>query len=290
MKSLKKLKTALTLSTLFGLSSASADTIDLVSFVPFAKGAPALLVKTFEESSREAGYSLSGKIVGTCSESLARWEKSKGPAAILMTDATQLTGKKDNVNCMPQLNDDNQVAVLQAGTAYYFCSKPGYVVPTGKDITLGWISMYPIGPIYNELNNNTTNRKFKYVGFKNSGAVLAGVVNGDVDMGYVSVGVATPAIKAGSVECQYSNKNDGSTKTVKDLIGRDSNVLEVLGKPRWLIMTKNIPESDLNKIRNELFKREGKLNKFSDVKTKLDSSDKQDYWKRNQLKSDLSNS
>lgn len=289
MTSLKKFKNVLALSALFGLSSASADTIDLVSFIPFAKGAPALLVKTFEESSRQVGYSVSGKIVGTCSESLARWEQSKGPAAILMTDATQLTGKKDNVNCMPNLNDTNQVPVLQAGTAYYFCSKPGYVVPTGKEITLGWISMYPIDAIYSELNNNSINRKFKYVGFKNSGAVLAGVVNGDVDMGYVSVGVATPAITAGSVECQYSNKNDGTTKTVKDLIGRDSSVLEILGKPRWLIMTKNIPESDLNKIRNELFQREGKLNKFSDVKTKLNISDKKDYWNRNQIKSDLSN-
>lgn len=282
-----KLKYAATLLATLFIGSASAETIKLISVSPF-NGPVGQIVKAMNESVNQVGYSINPNLAGSCAESLYKFENANGPFAILMTDSTARLGKKSNVNCLPNVADNGHVPLLQVGVSYYICSKPGFTLPKDRDITLGWISIYPIESIYQELNNNTTGYKFKYVGFKGSSGVMQGVVNGDVDLGYIAVTVADPAIKAGSIECHYSNKNDGSTKTVADLIGRKNHTLDVLGKPRWLIMAKNVKESDIEKIKQSLSEAESLLNKqkFSDVKINLNADDKKDFWARNIRKSD----
>lgn len=282
-----KLKHALAFVFATLVGSASAETIKLISVSPF-NGPVGQIVKAMNESVNKIGYDISPNLAGSCAESLYKFENATGPFAILMTDSTARLGKKSNVNCLPDVADKNHVPVIQVGVSYYICSRPGFTLPKDRDITLGWISIYPIESIYSELNNNTTGYKFKYVGFKGSSGVMQGVVNGDVDLGYVAVTVADPAIKAGSIECHYSNKNDGSTKTIADLIGRKDHTLDVLAKPRWIVMVKNIDQNSVDKIKTSLTEAAASLNKqkFSDVKVNLTDQDKQDFWKRNISKSD----
>jgi hypothetical protein len=226
-------------------------------------------------------------LAGSCAESLNKFENATEPFAILMTDSTARLGKKSNVNCMPDVADKNHVPLIQAGVSYYVCGRPGFTLPKDRDITFGAISLLPIKSVFSELNNNTTGYKFKYVGFKGSSGVMQGVVNGDVDLGVIAVTVADPAIKVGSVECHYSNKNDGTTKTIADLLGRKDHTLDVLIKPRWMVMVKNLDQNSVEKIKNSLTKASESLNKqkFSDVKLNLTESDKQDFWARNITKS-----
>jgi len=162
------------------------------------KASPASVVaKNFEKAVGE------GRIeffqAGNCEEAEKKFNSSQSAVMIYNADVG-IAGKSKNLAC-PLAAKPAQTVFI--GKSYLrVCTKAGSTMPIQKARTMGAASVILSPGLIRDYNSNGMNlRGVPYGGSKD---VLAALISGDVDFGFVASAIADPAVTAGQISCPFS--------------------------------------------------------------------------------------
>jgi hypothetical protein len=196
------------LVTVLTLWSITASAFD-IEIIPAStlKGPAGNIINAIGDLSKSAGFNIIPKQMGSCGEAVEYFNTTKNPAGINWSVNMYKNSAETKQNCIVNFADAKPIAA--SWVTYDVCVRKDFVLEPGKTYTLGNGKANPGISITEHLSNNKKNIKFKNVTFEGSVQTVAGLVNKDIDVGYIATGNAAPAIKAGSIQCLYST---GSSK------------------------------------------------------------------------------
>ena len=196
------------LVTVLTLWSITASAFD-IEIIPAStlKGPAGNIINAIGDLSKNAGFNIIPKQMGSCGEAVEYFNTTKNPAGINWSVNMYKNSAETKQNCIVNFADAKPIAA--SWVTYDVCVRKDFVLEPGKTYTLGNGKANPGISITEHLSNNKKNIKFKNVTFEGSVQTVAGLVNKDIDVGYIATGNAAPAIKAGSIQCLYST---GSSK------------------------------------------------------------------------------
>jgi hypothetical protein len=162
------------------------------------KASPASVVaKNFEKAVGE------GRIeffqAGNCEEAEKKFNGNQSAVMIYNADVG-IAAKSKNLAC-PLTAKPAQTVFI--GKSYLrVCTKAGSSTPIQKARTMGAASVILSPGLIRDYNSNGMNlRGVPYGGSKD---VLAALISGDVDFGFVASAIADPAVAAGQISCPFT--------------------------------------------------------------------------------------
>jgi hypothetical protein len=138
----------------------------------------------------------------SCRDAMAIAEKE--PSVLLVPNDIYLQAQRLGQECSPKLTPSK---ILITSDAYFdICKKPGSDKTfNSPNVTVGRASVHPIKEWEYDFNKRNST-SVKGVAFSGSKTVLAAVLNGDADWGFIAREIAEPAIKEGRIECPYNTE------------------------------------------------------------------------------------
>lgn len=185
---------------------AMAQKIELVPTSTLG-GPQGLVANAVIDLSKPAGLEITAIQKNSCGEAVDYFENANGPVAIIWSDSMIKNTVVTKQNCIINFEKASAVAVTYA--PYEMCVLKGTKLEPNKNYKLGNNKFNPKASILQHLNNNKSGIKFTEVTYDSSSAVLIGLLNKEIEVGYTATGNASSAIKSGSIDCLYST---GSTK------------------------------------------------------------------------------
>ena len=120
----------------------------------------------------------------------------------LVASTNTITSMKHNVECVPKFKPED---ILVTTITYFdYCQKAGNKLDLFKQrINIGAASIVPMDGMAKDLNTQNATR-WVSVGYPASQLVATAVINGDIDLGFLTHSVAAPMIANKQLECPYT--------------------------------------------------------------------------------------
>lgn len=238
------------LATLLTLWSIAASALDM-EIVPAStlKGPAGTIINVIGDLSKKEEFNIIAKQMGNCGEAVNYFNTTKNPIGILWSNNMYKNTLETKQNCIINFEEAKPVAI--AWFTYDVCVRKDFVLEPGKTYTLGNVLTNPGKSITENLNNNNKNIKFKNVTFEGSAQIAAGLVNKDIDVGYIATNNAAPAIKAGSIKCLYST---GSTKYGQKSVSEFTGTKDAMNefKVGQMLFVRNLSKEQIIKLEKSL--------------------------------------
>ena len=120
----------------------------------------------------------------------------------LVASTNTITSMKHGVECVPKFKPED---ILVITTTYFdYCSKAGNKLDLFKQrINIGAASIVPMDGMVKDLNAQNGTR-WVSVGYPASQLVATAVINGDIDLGFLTHSVAAPMMANNQLSCSYT--------------------------------------------------------------------------------------
>lgn len=253
------------------MSMASANALTIVNHSN--KASPGtVLAKSFQNAFE---MKTSFYQAGNCEEAEKKFQSTKDAIMIYNVDvAIAAMGKQ--LNCPLPAKASKTVFI---GKSYLdICTNAGNPVDLKKARTMGGASVILSKGLVNDINNQP-GVKVKGIPYGGSKNVLAAIIAGDIDIGYVGHGVNRPSVENGDVVCPIQgNPAD------KDYIGNKLN-MQIPDFPIIkIIYTNSDNEEIISKMRkavlSQQFQAYLKKSGYGDVNiNEIKQKDVDDSWK-----------
>jgi hypothetical protein len=180
-----------------------------IEIVPTAtlKGPHGVMANAVIDLSKPAGFEITAIQKNSCGEAVDYFENAKVPVAIIWSNTMFKNTTVTKQNCIINFEKASAIAVTYA--PYDVCVLKGFKLEPNKTYKLGNNKFSPRDSILQTLNANKLRIKFTDVMYDSSGAVVTGLLNREIEVGYIATGTVSSAIRSGSIDCLYST---GSTK------------------------------------------------------------------------------
>lgn len=200
------------LIVLFGLISSNlalAEDVKVMYIGTPQVGPPVILTQAYAQNLKVSNTFISMK---DCASALRAIDQNED-VIFFMSDMTTMAHQHKGENCLPKFKADDIVGTM--ATSWHLCRKPnGKALGAGRN-AVGVASVLPGPGIVRDFNKqnglNTVN-----VSLASSSQVLAAVLNGDIDWGLLTPGVADPMIADGKLDCPLTFIPNGTTQVDKD--------------------------------------------------------------------------
>ena len=269
-------------------TSAMADRIE---FIPTSTlgGPHGTVIRLITEMSKPAGFDFAPTLKNGCGEAVSTFNNAKGPVAITWSDTMYKNGARTKQDC--EINFKESVAIAVYDATYEVCTLPGVELKKNNTYTLGNNQFNPRVTHLRLMNSNKQGIKFRDVIYPSSTKVLQGLINKEIDVGFIATGNARSAIKAGSIRCLYTT---GATKygqkPLSDFIGKKEPKLS-----EWrlgiLVFVRNFTPEQLSALKDALkkgnFVSRLEASDMVNVSTTVSKSDIEDFKKKAKAKINL---
>jgi tripartite-type tricarboxylate transporter receptor subunit TctC len=132
------------------------------------------------------------------------------------------------------------------------CVLNGTKLEPNKTYKLGNNKFNPKGAILQHLNTNKLGIKFTDVTYDSSAAVVTGLINREIEVGYTATGNVGSAIKSGSIECLYTT---GATKYGQKLLSEFTEKSQLNDyKLGMMVFVKNLSAEQIDRLQKSLQK------------------------------------
>lgn len=229
-------------------SSASATDIEVMPFSSL-KGPHGNIIYSVRDISKNAGFNIIPKQMGSCGEAVDYFNTTKNPVGITTSVTMHKNSAETKQNCIIDFAKAKPVAATWV--TYDVCVRKDFDFEPGKTYTLGHGKANPTISLTEHLNRNNKNIKFKTVTFEGSGQTVAGLLNKDIDAGYIATGNAATAIKAGTIKCLYST---GSKKYGQKPMSEFTGTKDALNEYKLglMLFVRNVPADQVAKLEKSL--------------------------------------
>lgn len=200
------------LIVLFGLvvsSLALAEDVKVMYIGTPQVGPPVILTQAYAQNLKVPNTFISMK---DCASALRAVDQNED-VIFFISDMTTMAHQHKGEDCVPKFKPEDIVGTM--ATSWHLCRKPnGKALGAGR-IAVGVASVLPGPGIVRDFNKqnglNTVN-----VSLASSSQVLAAVLNGDIDWGLLTPGVADPMVADGKLDCPLTFIPSGTPQVNKD--------------------------------------------------------------------------
>lgn len=214
------------------------------------KGPQGVIANAVVDLSKSAGFEITATQKNSCGEAVDYFENARGPVAIVWSDSMIKNTKVTKQNCI--INFEKAAAIVVTYAPYEVCVLKDKKLEPNKTYKLGNNVFNPRGTILEHLNRNKLEIKFTDVMYDSSSAVVMGLINKEIEVGYTATGNASSAIKSGSIDCLYTT---GSTKYGQKLLSEFAEGSQLndyrLG---MMVFTKNLSVEQVDRLQKSLQK------------------------------------
>lgn len=230
-------------------SVAMAQKIEIVP-TSTLKGPQGVVANAVIDLSKSAGFEITAVQKNSCGEAVDYFENTKGPVAIVWSDSMIKNTEVTKQNCIINFEKASAVAVTYA--PYDVCVLKGTKLEPNKTYKLGNNKFNPKGAILQHLNTNKLGIKFTDVTYDSSAAVVTGLINREIEVGYTATGNVGSAIKSGSIECLYTT---GATKYGQKLLSEFTEKSQLNDyKLGMMVFVKNLSAEQIDRLQKSLQK------------------------------------
>lgn len=230
-------------------SVAMAQKIEIVP-TSTLKGPQGVVANAVIDLSKSAGFEITAVQKNSCGEAVDYFENAKGPVAIVWSDTMFKHTETTKQNCIINFEKASAVAVTYA--PYDVCVLNGTKLEPNKTYKLGNNKFNPKGSILQHLNTNKFGVKFTDVTYDSSAAVVTGLINKEIEVGYTATGNVSSAIKSGSIECLYTT---GATKYGQKLLSEFTEKSQLNDfKLGMMVFVKNLSAEQIDRLQKSLQK------------------------------------
>jgi len=230
-------------------SVAMAQKIEIVP-TSTLKGPQGVVANAVIDLSKSAGFEITAVQKNSCGEAVDYFENAKGPVAVVWSDSMIKNTEVTKQNCIINFEKASAVAVTYA--PYDVCVLKGTKLEPNKTYKLGNNKFNPKGSILQHLNTNKFGIKFTDVTYDSSGAVVTGLINREIEVGYTATGNVGSAIKSGSIECLYTT---GATKYGQKLLSEFTEKSQLNDyKLGMMVFVKNLSAEQIDRLQKSLQK------------------------------------
>lgn len=214
------------------------------------KGPQGLIANAVIDLSKSAGFEITATQKNSCGEAVDYFENAKGPVAIVWSDSMIKNTEVTKQNCI--INFEKAAAIAVTYAPYELCVLKGTKLEPNRTYKLGNNKFNPKGSILQHLNNNKLGIKFTDVTYDSSAAVVTGLINREIEVGYTATGNASSAIKSGSIDCLYTT---GDTKYGQKPLSEFAVVNQLNDyKLGMMVFTKNLSVEQVDRLQKSLQK------------------------------------
>ena len=230
-------------------SVAMAQKIEIVP-TSTLKGPQGVIANAVIDLSKSAGFEITAVQKNSCGEAVDYFENAKGPVAIVWSDSMIKNTEVTKQNCIINFEKASAVAVTYA--PYELCVLKGTKLEPNRTYKLGNNKFNPKGAILQHLNTNKLGIKFTDVTYDSSAAVVTGLINREIEVGYTATGNVSSAIKSGSIECLYTT---GATKYGQKLLSEFTEKSQLNDfKLGMMVFVKNLSAEQIDRLQKSLQK------------------------------------
>lgn len=186
--------------------------------IPFsAGGSVGAMTPTLVEELTKKGWTVEYKMIGSCGPVKETFEKSTDSVVTVWGSSWQNKGN----TCRIEYTPDNFVDILQQNSLY-FCGQKNnldFKLEAGKTYTVGINTFNSPNEIKSlEAVASKAGVKFKFIVYKNSGAIRTAYEAKEIDTFYGSIGLAESS--KGLVKCLFTNADEsiGGIPNIKTLL------------------------------------------------------------------------
>lgn len=214
------------------------------------KGPQGVVANAVIDLSKSAGFEITAVQKNSCGEAVDYFENAKGPVAIVWSDTMIKNTIVSKQNCI--INFEKAAAIAVTYSPYEFCVLKGTKLEANRIYRLGDNKFNPRNVILQHFNNNKSGIKFTGVTYESSSAVLNGLINREIEVGYISTGNASSAIKSGSIDCLYTTgSNKYGQKPLSEFTEKSQLNDYKLG---MMVFTKNLSTEQVDRLQKSLQK------------------------------------
>ncbi len=234
---------------LFMAASVSAHAFDLeVVTTSTLKGPQGAVINNIAEKTAANGFKVTARQTGGCGEAVSYFENATGPVGIVWSDSMFRNSKVSGQNCVIDFAKARAVMVTYA--PYDICVRKGFKLEKGAQLLYGNNKFNPQESQIQHMNGNNLGIRFKNVTFGGSGPTLAGLINKEIDVGFIASANAAKAIESGSIECPYSTGSSRfGQRPLSELTGVNRLSQFSLG---MMFFVKNVSDADVARFKAAL--------------------------------------
>ena len=203
------IKLAVISGLVFSTISLAAEDLKVMYIGTPQVGPPIILTQAYAQNLTIPNTFISMK---DCASALRAVEQNEN-VAFFISDMTTMSHQHRGEDCVPKFKPEDIVGTM--ATSWHLCRKPGGKALGAGRIAVGVASVLPGPGIIRDFNKqnglNTVN-----VSLASSSQVLASVLNGDIDWGLLTPGVADPMVADGKLDCPLTFIPDGTPQVSKD--------------------------------------------------------------------------
>ena len=212
------------------------------------KGPQGVVANAVIELSKSAGFEITATQKNSCGEAVDYFENAKGPVAIVWSDTMIKNTAVTKQNCI--INFEKAAAIAVTYAPYEVCVLKGTKLEPNRTYKLGNNKFNPRGSILEHLNRNKLGIKFTDVTYDSSAAVVTGLINREIEVGYTATGNVSSAIKSGSVDCLYTTgSNKYGQKSLSEFAEKSQLNDYKLG---MMVFTKNLSTEQVDRLQKSL--------------------------------------
>ena len=219
-----------------------ASTVDLYATSSLG-GVTGNILNTSITLAKDKGINARIMPYGSCGESLKKFVETTGPAGIMISINQYRKSRLTKEVCILENFKNLQMSFISS-VEYHLCRRTDNLLPADRPITVGLGEAFPSKFVLEQLNTNSSGRKFKIVTFKDAISALAAMINKDVDVVYGPTGATQTAIGLKSIDCEVE-KTIGVAPGVTRHI---SNTLSV----DFALITKNMDTAEHHRFQDSL--------------------------------------
>jgi hypothetical protein len=234
---------------IFMFQIARAEKIESISATSLASP-HGFFINIITELTKPNGIEFIPSQKNNCGEAVSYYENARGSIAITWSDHMILQSKIINQNCV--IDFTKSIAIAKTYSPYEICTLKNVELKPNQKYRLGNNKNNPVQSIIDHMNTNKNNIKFSSVVYNSSGEVLQGLLNREIDVGYLARGNAGFAVNAGSIKCHYSTGDTKySPKKLSEWLDKSPLNDHSLG---IMFFVKNISNEQIEKIKSSLSK------------------------------------
>lgn len=209
-----------------------------------------------------------------CAAGLDYLEKNTD-VVYLMSSTNGATSKKLNIACQPKINPAD---IVYTSSQYFnLCRRPDNKKNIFRDrFTIGAASVVPMMGIANDYNIQN-GMSMIAVPMQSSTQIVTGVINGDVDWGFIVQAIAEPQVATGKLECPYSTDPKSA-----GYVGRKFQLQIPDYKLKYLTILKTNDSAVRTAVAKAVNSKEHQAwleqNRFDDIKTSGFEQSDLDKW------------
>jgi len=214
------------------------------------KGPQGVVANAVVDLAKSAGFNITAIQKNSCGEAVDYFENAKGPIAIVWSDSMIKNTVITKQNCTINFEKASAIAVTYA--PYEVCVLKGFKLEPNKTYKLGNNKFNPAGTILQHLNTNKEGIKFTDVTYESSAAVVIGLLNREIEVGYTATSNVSNAIKSGSIDCLYTT---GATKYGQKFLSEFAEKSQLNDyKLGMMVFAKNLSAEQIDRLQKSLEK------------------------------------